>query len=86
MTYLCFTGACKDLEIVLGGDGLYWGHQLRQDISEWKHWLVAAGKAPCPARVRDKAIMGMLGRGGEGSRKWSRLKDRTGRRRWREQG
>jgi len=41
MTYLCFTGAGKDLEIVLWGGGLDWGHQLRQDVSERQAVLVS---------------------------------------------
>lgn len=40
----------------LWGGRFYWGHQLRQDVSEWQGWLVAAGKAPCPT----PALMGIL--------------------------
>lgn len=37
---------------------------------EQQCWLVAAGKVPCPVRVRDEAMMGMSGRDRKDGRKW----------------
>lgn len=73
---------CQGLKIVPWGGRLYWGPQLGQDTSEWQCWLVAAGKALCPAQVRDKALMGML----ESAAENEADRDRMGRRKGREEG
>lgn len=51
---------CQESKDFLWGGRFYWGHQLRQDLSEWQCWLVAAGKALRPTQARDKPLMGMF--------------------------